>query len=111
MIENQQTLRKPYFHGTTVELKPGEIILPPTITRIISEKSRKKNLDKVFFTKDPKSAKIYADRAKNSLGGIPVVYEIEPLGTIETINNKKGTSVYMSSSAKVIRKLEQSKVL
>jgi len=44
--------------------------LPPANTGNISEKGRKKNLDKVFFTKDLKSAKIYADRAKRSVAYI-----------------------------------------
>ncbi len=62
------------YHGTSVE-HDIDMILPPDKTSVISEKGRKKNLDKVFFTADYKSAVIYAKRAVRSLGGVAKVYE------------------------------------
>lgn len=94
-----------FFHGTSVDLQPGEIILPPDQTGKISEKGRKKNLNKVFFTKDFGSAKIYAGRAFHSLGGTPVVYQVEPLGDIGTLNDAPGTTVFTAEGAKVLRKI------
>ena len=82
-----------YYHGTSTLFKPGEYILPPSETGNVSEKGRKKNLDKVFFTKDLGSAKIYAGRAKHSLGGEPKVYLIEPEG-----EDRKSTRLNSSHS-------------
>jgi len=85
-----------YYHGSTQQLSIGDYILPPDQTDTISEIGRKKNLDKIFFTKDYKSAWIYAYRAQRAIGGIPVVYEIEPIGKIEVLNSTPGTTVLYS---------------
>jgi hypothetical protein len=97
--------KEAYYHGTTTHLLPGDDVLPPLKTGKISERGRKKNLDKVFFTKDLGSAKIYAGRAKHALGGKPVVYEVEPVGDIQAINDKQGTTVFMANKAKVVKKI------
>lgn len=89
------------YHGTSSEEIKDEI-LPYTITGNIQEKDRKKNLDKVFFSKSKKSANIYAGRAFNTYGGIKVVHSVIPVGDIETINSAVGTEVYMSDYAIVI---------
>lgn len=94
-----------FYHGTNRSFKPGDYILPPSITSNVSEKGRKKNLDKVFFTADKGSAKIYAGRAVQSLGGEPHVYIVEPEGDIIWINQNKGTTVAMASIAKVIKEV------
>ena len=95
-----------FYHGTSRDFKPGEWIKPPDEHGLeISEKGRKKNLNKVFFTKDIGSAKIYAGRAKNSLGGKAMVYIIDPYGEIEELNPNKGTTVYMSPKAKVLKRM------
>jgi len=96
-----------FYHGSSINLKIGDYILPPNTQGNLSEKGRKKNLDKIFFTKDIKSAKIYAGRAYNSLGGDgKYVYEIEPIGEITTLNDQKGTTVYNSDKAKILKKME-----
>jgi len=95
-----------YYHGTSHDFKPGSLILPPSKTNKVSEKGRKKNLDVVFFTKDPRSALIYAGRAVHSLGGHPAVYEVEPQGPISVLNNTEGTTVFYAPYAKVIRKVK-----
>lgn len=105
-INPPNTVKESYFHGTTVDLKPGDYLLPPNETNNVSEKGRKKNLDKIFYTASPKSAMIYAGRAKHSLGGEPKVYLIEPEGQIETLNNAPGTEVYMSPKAKIIKRIK-----
>ncbi len=92
-----------YYHGTSKPLKIGGLVLPPSQTGKMSEKGRKKNLDVVFLTKDPRSALIYAGRAANSLGGKPVVYVVEPQGPVSELNGTPGTTVFYSPYAKVIR--------
>jgi len=93
-----------FYHGTSFgNLKPGSLILPPSKTGKQSEKDRKKNLDQVFFTKDPRSALIYAGRAAQSLGGTGAVYVVEPQGPVSILNSTEGTSVYYAPYAKVIR--------
>jgi len=94
-----------FYHGTTARLEPGDEILPPSVTGKQSEKGRLKNLDKVFVTKDLGSAKIYAGRAKHSLGGKPAVYLVEPTGDLDIINRTPGTTVAATQSAKVIKKV------
>jgi hypothetical protein len=95
-----------YYHGSSQDFKPGALILPPSKTKKMSEKGRKKNLDVVFFTKDPKSALIYAGRAMHSLGGTPAVYEVDPQGPISVLNDAPGTTVFSAPYAKVLRKIK-----
>tara|TARA_Y100000310_G_C20493524_1_gene720414 strand:- start:194 stop:508 length:315 start_codon:yes stop_codon:yes gene_type:complete len=95
-----------YYHGTSRNFKIGGYITPPNEHGLeISEKGRKKNLDKVFITKDKGSAKIYAGRAKQSIGGQPRVYEVQPVGKIITINATPGTTVYAVDKAKIMREI------
>lgn len=89
-----------------MDFSPGDFLLPPAKTSKISEKGRKKNLDLVFFTKDPKSALIYAGRAVHSLGGSAAVYLVQPQGPITVINDKPGTTVYAAPYAKVLRRVD-----
>jgi len=100
-------IKETFYHGTSsaLGLQPGMKLLPPDQTDKISEKGRKKNLNKVFFTKDLGSAKIYAGRAIHQFGGEPVVFAIEPEGEVEQINATPGTTVFMSPSAKISTKL------
>lgn len=94
---------KPFYHGTSTSfnLEPGDSILPPDETDKLSEKGRKKNLDKVFFTQDPKSAKIYADKARIQFGGESIVYEVIPAVPIEWLNKTPGTTVAMAPGARI----------
>jgi hypothetical protein len=103
MEENKSLLEEIFYHGTSTALGllPGGHLLPPNETEKISEKGRKKNLDKVFFTKDYGSAKIYAGRAIHQFGGNPVVYAVEPEGPVELVNATPGTTVFMSPKAKI----------
>jgi hypothetical protein len=103
--EELTNISENYYHGTVVDLQPGEYLLPPNDTNNISEKGRKKNLDRVFFTKDLGSAKIYAGRAKHSLGGQPKVYLIEPEGQLDTVNAQPGSTVFMAPKAKVVKRI------
>jgi hypothetical protein len=93
------------YHGTS-NPNINNIILPPIETKIISEKGRKKNLDKVFFTKSYKSAQIYAGRAFNSYGGNKRVLPIIPIGKVEIVNSNKGSEVFMADYAIVINENE-----
>jgi hypothetical protein len=100
-----------YYHGTNLgDLKPGALVLPPNKTKRVSEKDRKKNLDVVFFTKDPRSALIYAGRAVQSFGGgIATVYQVEPQGPVSTINDTPGTTVFSAPYARVVGKIKFTK--
>ncbi|MFZ1075281.1 MAG: hypothetical protein WAN50_02810 [Minisyncoccia bacterium] len=89
------------YHGTSSPNLSREV-LPPDVTQIISERGRKKNLDKVFFTKEPKSAEIYAKRAASSYGGNPRVLRVVPMGTVTTVNEKQGTTVFHAPQAIVL---------
>jgi len=100
------SITEDYYHGTNKEFAPGDYIMPPSETGEISEKGRKKNLDKVFFTLDKGSAKIYAGRAVQSFGsGSPNIYKVQPIGDIEWLNKQKGTTVLMAPMAKVVEKV------
>lgn len=92
-----------FYHGTSANMKPGGLVLPPSKTGKQSERDRKKNLDVVFFTTSPRSALIYAGRAAQSLGGRAMVYVVEPQGPVGILNDTSGTEVYYAPYAKVIR--------
>lgn len=74
-----------FYHGSTT-LDGQYMLLPPNATGVIQERGRKKNLDKVFFTPDFGTAKIYAGRSKNVNGGIARVYRVIPMGEVTKIN-------------------------
>jgi hypothetical protein len=96
-----------FYHGTARKFGIGEALVPPKEHGFeISEKGRKKNLDKVFFTEDEGSAKIYARRAVNSYGGDPHIYIVEPEGDIETINPAPGTTVFAAPRATIVGEVE-----
>jgi hypothetical protein len=113
MWSGDQPLKETFYHGTStaVGLKPGVDLLPPDQTDKISEKGRKKNLDKVFFTKDIGSAKIYAGRAVNQFGGQPVVFKVTPVGKIEALNLTPGSTVFMSPKASIEERLLENSIL
>lgn len=89
-----------YYHGSAVSGLSE--ILPYAKTGVIQERGRKKNLDVVFFTTSRKSAMIYAQRAVNIYGGVPIVYEVEPIGEVVCLNGNPGTEVFFAPLAKVV---------
>lgn len=92
-----------FYHGTSRRFDIGSVILSPVVHGLpIQEQGREKNLDKVFFTADLGSARIYAGRAVNSIGGEKIVYTVEPVGHVESLNTSPGTSVYMAPSAVIM---------
>jgi len=88
-----------FYHGTSSNCGIQHILMPPLETKIISEKGRKKNLDKVFFSSDIGLAKVYAGRACSQFGGEPKVYRVIPMSKVECINDSKGASVFLSDWA------------
>lgn len=88
-----------YYHGSSSALGIQHQLLPPSVTGVIQEVGRKKNLDKVFFTKDIGSARIYAGRAVRRFGGDPIVYRAIPMGDVEEIQSAPGTTVYSAAGA------------
>ncbi len=91
------------YHGTSSSNISREV-LPPDVTQVISEKGRKKNLNKVFFSRESKSAEIYAKRAASSYGGNPRVLRIVPMGEVTILNEAQGTTVFHASKAVVLSK-------
>lgn len=90
-----------YYHGTSTAVGVRDKLLPPDMTDVISERGRKRNLDKVFFTRDYRSAEIYAGRTARELGGSPVVFRVHPVGEVEVLNQQQGTTVFMAPWAYV----------
>lgn len=91
-----------FYHGTSDALGIADTLLPPEQSERLSEVGRKKNLNKVFFTRDAKSAEIYAKKAVKQFGGNPVVYTIRPVGEITVVQDTPGTTVFMADSATVV---------
>lgn len=91
-----------YFHGTSSALGITDTLQPPAKSDRLSEVGRKKNLDKVFFTRDAKSAEIYAKKAVKQFGGEPIVYMIRPVGEITVVQDTPGTTVFMADSATIV---------
>lgn len=88
-----------FYHGScTLGLK-GDMLLPPSATEVISEKGRKKNLDRVFFTKDRGLAKVYARRAARSIGGEPTLYRVVAPVDTQLMSAVPGATVYHASWA------------
>ena len=92
-----------FYHGTSI--RGLKTIEPPSKTGVIQEISRKKNLNRVFFTADYKMASIYAGRAARVYGEkgnsytTKVVYEVElTTSDMEVVSDIKGASVYMSEA-------------
>jgi len=88
-----------YYHGSSSNANLSHLLLPPETTNVISEKGRKKNLNRVFFTKDIGLAKIYAGRACRSYGGTPQLYRvINPIDTV-CLDDRQGASVFHAKCA------------
>jgi len=96
-----------FYHGTStaLDLRPGDLLLPPKLTGKLQEVGRKLRMELVFFTLDRESARIYAGRARRIFGGEPVVFEVDPHGEIEEINLQPGTTVLASPAAEILREV------
>ena len=91
------------YHGTTAPVEVGQYLLPPSVTGIVSEKGRKRNLDRVFLTADLGLARIYAGRAAQSLGGRPKVLTVQAFDSdVETLSTTVGATVFHASYGFVI---------
>jgi hypothetical protein len=86
------------FHGTTADLKPGDIIQPTQ--QVISEKKE------AYATTEYSEAHSYARvRAKNRNALFGSVYEVEPLENDTTLQKKQ--SMISDQRKKPIRTSEQ----
>ena len=92
-----------YYHGSSTACGIDYMLIPPEDSGFLQEEGRKKNLDKVFFTTDLGSARIYAGRAVNRFGGSPVIYRVIPMGQVTCLTDVVGSSVYYSQWAFVER--------
>lgn len=93
------------YHGTTDAIGDAIALLPPCETGAISEKGRKRNLDRVFATKDIGLARIYAGRAARSIGGKPVVLEVILPDDHECLSDARGATVYHAEGAWIVSKV------
>lgn len=91
-----------YYHGTSSALGITDRLLPPDNSGKLSEAGRRRNLDKVFVTKDIGSAEIYARKAVKRFGGKPVILTVDPEGDIVTLQSAPGTTVFMACGALVL---------
>jgi hypothetical protein len=98
---NMTLLTETFFHGTSSALGISDELLPPGQTLVLSEAGRLRNLDKVFFTADEGSARIYAAKAVKRFGGKPVVLKVRPKGSMVVLQASKGTTVFMADSATI----------
>lgn len=86
--------QKVFYHGSCTFAGIENMLLPPELSNTISEKGRKKNLGRVFFTEDLGLAKIYAGRAAKSIGGEPVLFRVVmPIDAI-CMNDEPGATVW-----------------
>lgn len=88
-----------YYHGSSSSANISHKLLPPVESGIISEKGRKKNLQKIFFTKDKGLAKIYSGRACRSYGGEPKLYRVVNPINVECLDDRAGASVFFADYA------------
>lgn len=97
-----------YFHGGFPGLKPGNMVLPPTITKASCcsdyGAAGVHRRDRVYLCTEPDGALIYAALHPSGRG---IVYQVEPVGAIEPDpdwSGPAGVSVQVES-AQVIRVL------
>lgn len=91
-----------YYHGSSsAAMRREEFrLLPPVNSGRQQEESRKKNLDRVFFTRDIKLARIYAGRACNVFGGSPVVFRVVVAeDAVVCLSDTPGATVYHAPGA------------
>jgi hypothetical protein len=95
---SNRNLSVPLFHGTTSDLKPGDVIGPTD--QVISGKRE------AYATNEYYEAHTYArSRARNRGALFGSVYEVEPLENDETL--KKSTSITGDQRKKPIRVSEK----
>lgn len=92
-------MKRTFYHGSSTACGIEHKLLPPEDSGFLQEEGRKKNLDKVFFTTDLGSARIYAGRAVNRFGGSPIIYRVIPMGEVTCLNDTVGSSVYYAQWA------------
>lgn len=88
-----------FWHGSCTLGLTGNILMPPDSTNVISEKGRKKNLDRVFFTRDKGLAKVYARRAARSIGGEPTLFRVISPVDVKFMSETPGATVYHAAWA------------
>lgn len=90
---------KTFYHGTSTACDIDFMLLPPEVSNTLSEKGRKKNLGRVFFTEDLGLAGIYAGRTSRSLGGNPIIFKVVSPVDVVCMNSTPGASVYHAAWA------------
>lgn len=90
---------KAFYHGTSTACDIDFMLLPPEVSNTLSEKGRKKNLGRVFFTEDLGLARIYAGRTSRSLGGNPIIFKVVSPVDVVCMNSTPGASVYHAAWA------------
>ena len=71
------------FHGTTDAFNIiDKRILPANQTKNLREWFREKDHNVVFLTRSKASAEMYDKKASEYFGGYPIVYIVDPKGTI-----------------------------
>jgi hypothetical protein len=73
----------PYYHGTEVDLEPGQMVEPG------------RRLEHVYATSHPGWARVYSGRMRK-YGGNPRIYEVHPTGPVEMDPTKGGLGAIRS---------------
>jgi hypothetical protein len=102
----------PYFHGTSAELRAGDVLNPPGQEgpRSFKVPHPLYSPEHVYFTTSRSQAESYAQSRATKHGGSPRVYEVEPHGETEkdpeTAGVKGWDVSYRSPAARIRREIE-----
>ena len=91
-----------YYHGTSTAL--GMTSLQPASETGKQTEIRTQRRHRVFFTSNVVSAMTYARRAVNKWGGAPVVFRVEPNGSVKRLSSHGPPfgPVFHASSARIV---------
>lgn len=108
--DKRSSVERTYYHGTNVELAPGDFIEPGKGPATWERAHQQYTPDQVYITHLPGQAEGYAASRVRHHGGEPFVYEVEPHGEPEldpeTAGMDPGWRVdYRVPRARVIRRV------
>jgi Rifampin ADP-ribosyl transferase len=94
-----------FFHGTTSEFKPGDMLSPDGAKAHGHFENNSKGY--VHFSEYSSGGADYAEGRAGDYGGTPRVYQVHPTGDYETDPNDMGGSHRSKSPLRVVRELPE----
>jgi GNAT superfamily N-acetyltransferase len=100
-----------YYHGTTADLKPGDMIEPRSTigTPAYVPDASHYSPDSTYLTTEDHLAERYAVGRAGRQGGAPRIYEVEPLGPVapdpEYVASGFGSDQVIAPRARVVREV------